>query len=188
MSVTGQIAKNTVVQIIGKIFSVILGLVANGMMTRYLGQEQFGWYTTVIAFLQFVGILIDFGLIPVTAQMMNEPAFEKRQLFKNLLAFRFVTAALFLALAPFAALFFPYPIEVKIAIAFSTVSFLAVAMNQVLIGLYQTKLKMHIQAIGENIGRVVLVAGLWLLVTQNRGFMPVMMLLVFSNIAHTAYF
>src|SRR3989338_4235359 len=187
MSLTTKIAHNAIIQIAGKIVSVVLGLFAIGMMTRYLGQEQFGWYTTTIAFLQFIGILIDFGLIPVTAQMMNEPAFDKQQLFKNLLAFRFVTAVLFLGLAPFAALFFPYPIEVKIAIAFSTVSFLAVAMNQVLIGLYQTKLKMHIQAIGENIGRVVLVAGLWLLVTQNRGFMPVMMLLVFSNIAHTAY-
>ncbi|MBU1895837.1 oligosaccharide flippase family protein, partial [Patescibacteria group bacterium] len=81
MSVTKKIAHNTMVQIVGKIFSTVLGLVALGMMTRYLGAEQFGWYITTIAFLQFVGILIDFGLIPVTAQMMSEPKFDKIKLF-----------------------------------------------------------------------------------------------------------
>lgn len=185
MSLTRKIAHNALSQMIGKIISVALGLLAIGMMTRYLGQEGFGWYTTVISFLQFIGILIDFGLIPVTAQMMSEPAFDKRALFKNLLGFRFVSAIIFLGFAPFIALFFPYPIEVKIAIGFTTISFLGVAMNQVLIGFYQTKLKMHIQAIGEIIGRTVLVGGLWLVIARDSGFLPVMAAVTVSSVAYT---
>ncbi|MFA4830977.1 MAG: flippase [Patescibacteria group bacterium] len=187
MSLTKKIARNTIIQIIGKITSTILGLLALGMMTRYLGQEQFGWYITVISFLGFVGILIDFGLVPVTAQMMSEPAFDKKQLFKNLLGFRFTTAIIFLAIAPLIALFFPYPLEVKLAISFTTISFFAIAMNQVLIGFYQTKLKMLFQVIGENLGRVILVLGLWLLINLQASFLTLVWVVVASSVVYTAF-
>jgi O-antigen/teichoic acid export membrane protein len=187
MSTTRQIAHNTLIQIVGKAISTFLGLIALGMMTRYLGQEQFGWYITVISFLGFVGIMIDFGLIPVTAQMMSEPDFDKKQLFKNLLGFRFVTALFFLTTIPLIALFFPYPREVKLAISFTTVSFFAIAMNQVLIGFYQTKLKMIFQIVGENLGRLILVFGLWLFIGQQASFLTLMWVVVASSVVYTAF-
>lgn len=188
MSTTQKVAHNTIIQISGKIVSTILGLLAIGMMTRYLGQEQFGWYVTTVTFLSFIAILIDFGLIPATAQMLSEPAFDKKKLFQNLLGFRFTTAVVFLGIAPLIALLFPYPNEVKIAIAFTTFSFLGVAMNQVLIGLYQTKLKMQVHAIAENVGRVVLVGGLWYMIQGGQSFLAVMAVTVVANLSFTAYF
>jgi O-antigen/teichoic acid export membrane protein len=185
MSTTRKIAHNTGIQLIGKFVSTALGLIAIGMMTRYLGQEQFGWYVTTIAFLQFIAILVDFGLIPVTAQMMGEKKIEETKLLQNLLGYRFVTAVFFLSLAPFIALFFPYPPAVKIAIAFTTINMLAVAMNQIFMGYYQAKLKMHIQAIGEVIGRIVLVSGLALMICMEKGFIPIMIVLSVSSIAYT---
>lgn len=187
MSTTKKIAHNTAVQVIGKALSTLMGLIALGMMTRYLGTEQFGWYTTTIAFLQFVAIMIDFGLVPVTASMMSEPKYDKKQLFKNLLGYRFATSIIFLGIAPLIALFFPYPHEVKVAIAFSTLSFLAVAMNQVLIGYYQTRLKMHIPAIGELLGRVGLLAGLYYFIRADAGFLPIMWGLVGASLIYTAF-
>jgi O-antigen/teichoic acid export membrane protein len=121
---TRKIAHNTIVQIIGKIISTALGLLALGMMTRYLGQEKFGWYITAISFLQFAGIIIDFGLIPVTAQMLSEPNADKTKLIQNLFGFRLLTATVCFVLAPGIALFFPYPPEVKAAIALSAISFI----------------------------------------------------------------
>lgn len=185
MSLTRKIAHNTGIQIIGKIISTFLGLIALGMMTRYLGTEQFGWYVTTIAFLQFVGILIDFGLIPVTAQMLGEGKIEEKRLIKNLLGFRFVTAVVFLGLTPLVAWFFPYNLEIKIAISFTTISFLAVAMNQVLVGYYQKQLKMHVQAIGEVVGRIALVGGLWLVMSRGYGFLPVMGIVTLGSVVYT---
>ena len=187
MASTRKLAWNTGIQLAGKVVSTLLGLIAIAMMTRYLGQEKFGWYTTVMAFLQFIAILIDFGLVPVTAQMLSEPKYDNARLFKNLLGFRFVTAIVFLGLAPFIALLFPWPIEVKIAVAFTTISMLAVAMNQVLLGYYQTKLKMHVQAIGEVIGRIVLVIGLLLLITNQAGFIPIMIIVTVGNVVYSLY-
>jgi len=187
MSLSRQIAWNTLVQIIGKIASTGLGLVALGMMTRYLGTEQFGWYTTVISFLGFAGIVIDLGLIPVSAQMFGEAKYGQTTLLQNLIAFRLVTAVIFFGLAPGLAWFMPYPEEVKIAISFTTISFLAIAVNQVLTGFYQNELKMHLPVIGENIGRVVLVAGLWLLMREGASFLPLMAVISLSSVAYTAF-
>lgn len=185
MSTTRKIAHNTIAQIAGKIISTALGLLAIGMMTRYLGTEQFGWYVTTMSFLQFVGILIDFGLIPVTAQMLSEPEHDQQTLFNNLFTFRIITAIIFLAIAPAVALLFPYPAPVKIAIAFSTISFLSVAINQTFTGYLQTKLRMHIYALGEVIGRVVLVGGLFFCLRAGATFLPIMGILVAATVAHT---
>ncbi len=187
MSTTRAIAHNTGIQIVGKIISTVLGLIALGLMTRYLGTEKFGWYITTISFLQFIGILIDFGLIPVTAQMLSEPEHDKQKLFKNLLGFRLVSGIIFLGLAPLMALFFPYPIEVKIAIAFTTISFLGIALNQIFIGLYQNKLKMHLAAIGENLGRIVLIIGLWFCIHYQAGFMSVMWVVIMNSLVYTFF-
>lgn len=184
---TRKIAHNTIVQIIGKIISTALGLLALGMMTRYLGQEKFGWYITAISFLQFAGIIIDFGLIPVTAQMLSEPNADKTKLIQNLFGFRLLTATVCFVLAPGIALFFPYPPEVKAAIALSAISFIGISLNQILTGFYQTELKMHISALADLIGRIVLVVGMWLLIYRQASFLPIIILIVLSNLVQTAY-
>jgi len=197
MSVKQQLAHNTVAQISGKIISTIFGLVAIGIMTRYLGTEQFGWYVTTLAFLQFIAILIDFGLVPVTAQMMSEVPKDlttadtttresyRRTLMRNLLGYRATTAVIGLGLAPLIALFFPYPIEVKIAISFTTINMLAVALNQIFTGYYQSTLKMYVIVLGEVVGRVALVLGLILCIYFGLGFLPVMGAITVSSVLFT---
>src|SRR3989344_3670898 len=186
MSLFKKIAFNGAVQIAGKIVSTLLGLVAIGILTRYLGAEKFGWYTTAITFLQFAGILIDFGLIPVTAQLLASGQHDETKLLQNLLGFRFATAFIFFGLTPFVAFLFPYPIEIKIAIALLSISFLAIAMNQIFTGYYQQTLAMHIPVIGELIGRIILVVGLGLGYYHHANFLTLMILISLSSIAYTA--
>lgn len=174
MSLSRKIAFNTSVQLVGKIVSTILGLVAIALLGRYLGPEQFGWYTTAITFLQFAGILVDFGLIPVTAQMLGEGKHKQEALLPNLLGYRFATAGVFFLLAPLVSLLFAYPTPVKWAIGLMAISFVATALNQILTGFYQYRLRMHVVVIGEVAGRVALVVATWFLVHYGAGFLPLM--------------
>lgn len=185
MSLTRQVAHNTIVQMIGKVISTFLGVVAIAMMTRYLGAEKFGWYTTTITFLQFVGILTDFGLIPVTAQMLSEGKHESKKLFQNLFGFRLVTALICFGVAPLISLFFNYPVEVKIAIAINSLAYIGIALNQVFVGYYQHRLKMHVQAIAEVAGRTTIVVGLYGVMFFGASFLPVMIVLTLANLVHT---
>ena len=71
MSLTRRVAHNTIIQTIGKAISTMLGILVVALMTRYLGQRGFGQYSTIIAFLQIFGILVDFGLTLITVQMIS---------------------------------------------------------------------------------------------------------------------
>jgi O-antigen/teichoic acid export membrane protein len=187
MSLKRAIAANTTVQIAGKAVSALLGLAAVAIMTRALGVEKFGWYVTATGFLQFIGIFSDFGFIVTTAKMLSEPKFDKQKLINNLFTWRFVTALFFQLLAPLVILFFPYPYEVKLAVAITTASFFCISLNNVAIGWCQTNLKMIIQTAGEIIGRIVLVAGLIFIFKNNYGFLPMMAMMTLAQIAYTAY-
>lgn len=181
MSLTRQVAHNMIYQIAGKILSTILGLMALGMMTRYLGQDGYGGYTTVIAFLQFFGILVDFGLTLTTVQMISEPKADTDKITSNIFTLRFFSAIVFLGLAPILVLFFPYSATLKIGVAITTFSFLFIALNQVLIGLFQKNLRMEKVAIAENAGRVVLVAGIAATIYSGAGLLSIMLAVILGS-------
>lgn len=187
MSTAQLIAKNTMVQIIGKALSTALGLLAVGIMTRTLGVEKFGWYVTATGFLQFIGILSDFGFTAITAKMLAEPTFEKTKLLNNLFTWRFITALLFQGLAPLIILLFPYPSPIKVAVAIMSLSFFAISINQIFIGYCQANLKMATQITGEVVGRVVLVLGLLLVGMQNYGFLAAMGIITLASVIYTFY-
>lgn len=180
MSTTRSIAGNTIVQIVGKGASTLLGLAAVAIMTRALGVEQFGWYITATGFLQFTGILCDFGFTVTTAKMLSEPFFDRQKLFNTLFTWRLLTALLFQGTAAGVIWLFPYPIEIKIATTVLALSFVANILNQVFVGFYQTKLKMYIQILGEVAGRIVLVAGVGAIAYGRIGFMPMMWAVVIA--------
>lgn len=187
MSLTQSIAKNTAVQIVGKAASTLLGLAAVAIMTRHLGVEKFGWYATATGWLQFVGIISDFGFTIITAKMLAEPNFDQQKLLNNLFTWRFITAFIFQALAPLVFLFFPYPPEIKIAVAITSLSFFAISLNNIFIGYCQAKLQMFAQMSGEVLGRITLVLGLLFTTIINRGFIFTMGVITLASVVYTFY-
>lgn len=184
MSLTRQVAHNMIYQAVGKFFSTIFGLAALAMMTRYLGQEGFGGYTTIVAFLQFFGILVDFGLTLTTVQMISEPNVDTNKITSNIFTLRFFSALVFLGLAPIVVLFFPYSPTLKIGVAIATFSFLFIALNQVFIGFFQKNLRMEKVAIAENVGRLVLIAGIAATIYLRGGLLAIMLTVVLASTAN----
>lgn len=187
MSLTRQIAHNTTIQIVGKVVSTFLGLIAIALLTRYLGAEQFGWYVTASSYLQFIGILIDFGFTVTISNLLAEPAFDKTKLLNTTFTWRFFSALVFYLIAPLVILLFPYGREIKIGVAVLSLSFFCTALNQVFVGYYRTKLQLFIVSISEVTGRIVLVVGIWLLVNQQQGFLPLVGVVTIASLATTIY-
>jgi len=187
MNTTKKIARNTAIQLVGKVISTLLGLVAIAIMTRHLGVEKFGWYITATGFLQFIGIISDFGFVVVTSSMLSEPKYDRKKLLNTLFTWRFFTGLILNGLSPLIIWFFPYPIEVKMAVAILAISFFTISLNQVFIGFYQAKLKMIIQMTGEVLGRIILAGGLLLMMFNKSGFLPMMGVIAVSSIVYTFY-
>ncbi|MBI5077612.1 flippase [Candidatus Falkowbacteria bacterium] len=157
MTLNKQIAQNSIIQLFGKLVSLALGLIAVAIMTRYLGQEKFGYYTTVIAFLQFFGIMVDFGLSLATIQMISKPNVDLSKTMNAIMSFRTITAALFLLLGTILVWFFPYNIFIKLGVLITVLSFFCMSLIQTVTGVFQQKLKVWEITIAEVIGRIVLV-------------------------------
>lgn len=183
MKLSVKIAQNTVVQIISKVLSTILGLMAFAIMARYLGKNGFGEYTTIITFLSFFAIIADLGLTLVTVQMISGPEAEiaEKKIIDSLFTLRLILAVIFLGLAPLAVLFFPYSQEIKMGVLLTSLSFIFIALNQILVALFQKKLVMGKVAIAENASRVALVAGVALAYYFNLGLTAILWATIISS-------
>lgn len=179
MSVTRALALNTGFQVAGKVISTVLGIFVVGLMTRYLGQEGFGMYSTANAFLQFFAILLDFGLNVMVVQMLGEHAGDRAyedRIVSATFTLRTICALVLLTLAPIIGLLFPYPWELKLAFFAIWGSFFTSALNQIVIGVQQRHLKTHIIAIGEVVGRIVLLIGILVARAMGLGLVPIVMI------------
>lgn len=181
MSLTYKIAHNAIIQFAGKILGTALGLVTIGMITRYLDREGFGYYTTIMGFLQFFAIMIDFGLTITTAQMLAHNKWGEDKLFANLLSLRIISAIIFLLIGAVASLFFPYPAFVKQGIFLMTLSYFFISLNQIFLGFYQKELKLIYVSLAEVGNRIFLLAGILLVTTLNYGLSGILFAIMISN-------
>jgi O-antigen/teichoic acid export membrane protein len=189
MSVARALATNTAVQAAGKVVSTILGVIIVGLMTRLLGQEGFGMYSTANAFLQVFAILLDLGLNVLLVQMLGEHAGDKQFEDKTVSAFftlRLIMALVVLSIAPVIGLFLPYSPELKIALFAIWGSFFFTALNQVVIGVHQRHLKMHVVAIAEVTGRTVLLVGVLIGTVMHWGLVPIVLFVSLGGFANFA--
>lgn len=182
MSRTAAIAKNTVVQAVGRTLGTVLGLLTLGVMTRYLGTAGYGSFTTVTSFLQFFGILVDFGLSLTTVAMLSEAGVDRDKVSSNIFTLRVVSAAIFFALAPIAVLLFPYPGAIKAGVGIAAASFFFLAVNQVLTSVLQKELRMARAASAEVLGRLGLFLGAWYVARNDLGLAWMLAALVLGNL------
>ena len=187
MSLTSRIAHNTLIQLISKILSTGIGILVVGMLTRYLGAEGYGHYTTVIAFLQIFSIILDLGLYIIFVKKISEPNANVDHITSNVFTIRLLSAVFFLGLAPLVALFFPYPGIVRVGIALTSLSYLCITLNQVLTGLFQRRLRMDHVAIAENIGRFVLLGGTLVVIALKLSLLNVLGVVVLGSVANFLY-
>lgn len=178
MSVARALAQNTGIQVAGKIVSTVLGIFVVALMTRHLGQEGFGMYSTANAFLQFFAIVLDFGLNVMIVQMLGERAGDKAyedRVVSATFTLRTITALIILTAAPVIGIFLPYPAELKIALFAIWASFFTTALNQIVIGVQQRHFKMHVVAASEVAGRAVLLGGVAVAIAFGWGLVPIVL-------------
>jgi O-antigen/teichoic acid export membrane protein len=186
MSLSRKIAQNTAVQVVGKLVGTALSLVAAGLIFRYLGDAGFGRYTTIVAFLQIFGIVMDFGLYIIMIKKLSEITDRSREVADNIFTLRIVSGVIVLGLAPITAWilgrFEPsYSPEIITGIALTTFFFLFISLNQLLSAVFQKFLKTNWVAVAELIGKAVLVAASALVIWLDAGLLWVMATLVVSS-------
>lgn len=185
MSRTALIAKNTAVQVLGRGIGTILGLITLGVMASYLGTQGYGEFTTATTFLQFFGILVDLGLSLTAVAMLSEAGADRDKVASNLFSLRVVSAAIFFSIAPIIVLVFPYSAAIKTGVLIASASFFLISVNQVLVSALQQSYRMERAAAAEVLGRIGLLAVVWMTARWDLGLAWMFVALVVGNLLTT---
>ena len=173
MAIARKIAYNVVFNVITKILSTILALVGIAFITRYLGKDGFGNYSTVLAFFAFFGSAADLGLYSITAREISRPGADEKKIVSNALALRLTSSLLVFAITPLFVYFLPYSYEVKFGILIAAASFVFSTTYMVLNGVFQKNLAMDKVATAELIGKILQISIIILAVKLDLGFIAI---------------
>jgi len=184
MSLVKKFAYNSLIQLVGKALTVILGLLGVALITRYLGVSGFGRLTVLNNFLGIFAVLADLGLTMVTAQMINERLVDKRKILNNLFGFRLFSAVLILAVGLLVAFAVPYYRDLWLILAILAVSYFFIALNQVLVGFLQSELRSDFLMIAEVGGRLLWLVGLVLSRQLGWGLFGVVAVTAVASLIH----
>lgn len=175
------IAHSALVQYISRGFAIVFGLVAMAIMTRMLGPEGFGYYSTIVGFLTMVTIVVDFGFILTTTKMVSEYPERRGAVMGTIGGVRILTTVGVLALAPLGALVMAYDSVVQEGMWIAMFSFMAVSIHQIIIGYFQARYMVQWNALAEVGGRVVLITLLAVAWWLGGGLMGAISAVVISS-------
>lgn len=182
MSLTRAIAGNTLAQVAGKFAATLFGILTVAIMTRCLGRDGYGQFTTATSFLQFFGILADFGLMLTLVRMLARPNADEQRTTANVFTLRLTLAVVSFGAAAIIGALVPYPPIVKIAIAVGSLSYLLMSLGQLLVGVFQKNLAAGRAAIAEVAGRAVLLAAVAAVAWRGYGLVAIVACLVAGNL------
>ena len=190
MSLARSIFTNTAIHAVGKIISTAIGLAVVAMVARYLKPEGFGEYSTVAAYLQIFGIVLDMGLYVLALREISKPGIDIAKTFSSFFTLRLLSSVLILLPAPFIVWLFPYSEAVKIGTAITAISYIGIASMQMLTMFFQYKMAMTRVVIAETLGRIVLLISVLAGISLNAGLHGMLAAVTIGSLvnAGTAFF
>ena len=147
-----------VVLVLGRVANLALTLGTIALATRGLGAEGFGVFRTGQAFLALAVVLGNLGLHIVATRELSVPGADQSRVLANAMALRIVSATLITLLAIGVAWLLPYDHPVRIGILAGAIGTVAQAGHQLLLGLFQEKLRQTGAVVAELTGTLVLLA------------------------------
>jgi O-antigen/teichoic acid export membrane protein len=176
-----SLASNFSIQLLGKALSVLIGLIVIAIMTRTLGTESFGEYTTAVTYLQMFGVVVDFGLTLTLIVMISEKGVDANRVVGNFFGLRLVSGFLLFSLAPLSVLALPYSSTVQSAVLVGALAYFFMGGATMLVGIFQRFESMWRAALAELINRAVLLILVVIAGIYSPGVIEMVAAMVASN-------
>jgi O-antigen/teichoic acid export membrane protein len=152
VDVAQRVAFNTTVQLGARIVSLVLLLVAFGVVTRYLGVEGFGAYSLVLTFVALAVSIADIGLTQIGVRELAVREGAREEIIGNLLALRAAVAGaaalILVAISPLV----PYEDRVQSGLRIGAAAVLVLVLAGLPAIVFQATMRLHLAAIVELAG------------------------------------
>ncbi len=183
-----KLTQNSLWHFSGKIIGMVIGIITIALITRYLGQSGFGQYSTIVAWLQFFGILADGGLYLILLSELGKAKNkqEEKYIVGNFLALRLTLALLVLSLASLTVWLTPYSVIVKLGVMVLVWSTYAILVNQLITAIFQNKMAMHIGSLIEVGGKTLGLIFVIIIIQKQWGLLAIVGSMSLANLLNTA--
>jgi len=181
MTIEKKIAKNTIIQLIGRGLAVSFALVTLSITTRYLGTDGYGGYVTIIAFLSVFSILVELGLQMISVQSISEKGVDEEKILSNIFTLRFFTSLIALIIVPIVVVFFPYSEAIKWGVIITTIAFFFSSFTTILTGVFQKHLQMAKVAFADIVNKIAILTVTALTAYYGFGLTGILIALIIGN-------
>lgn len=179
-----KIAYNTIISVLAKVLGTAMALVIIGLITRYLGQNGFGEYSTILAFLYIFSILADLGLYSIALREVSKQGADETQIVSQAFSFRFWSGLLIFGIGAGIVWFLPYSLQVKIGVGIAALGFWLLSNIQILMTVFQKYLKMEKAALAELVGRAVQLGLVAFFIWKKLSFLSIILTVSLSAAAN----
>ena len=164
-----------------------IGLVVVGILARTLGLERFGEYNAIFAYLFLFNALADMGLYTLLVREVSRPGAIEHHIVGNLFTLRFAIVLGAVLVADVIVFVLPYSHLIRMGVVIGSISIIGSSLVQVLLGVFQKYLKLHLISIADVIARLIQLIGVLLLVLQgHHGVLAFVWVVVVAEIIHVA--
>lgn len=177
-----KVALNTGVQILGRVITTIISLIAIAALTRYLGTSGFGLYTTIFAYVGILAVAADFGFYWIGLREISKDPRQKDRIFTNLLIFRTLLAIFVYGAGSLISLYFPYPSIIKVGIALISLAYFFQTLNSTFIAIFQINYRMDKAVLTDIVGRAVILALILFQIQQKLALEWILTSYIIANI------
>lgn len=150
------VARNFSIQVVSRILAVLVGLGSIAILTRSLGTQAFGEYTTAITFLQLFGVIVDFGLTLTLIVMISEQDADAEKIVGNIFGLRMISGVIIFSIAPIVVLSLPWSDVVKESVLIGSLAYVLMGGATLLVGVFQRYHAMWRAGLAEILNRVAL--------------------------------
>ncbi len=180
MTLASRIAHNSIISAITRVLSLGIALINVGLITRYLGTNGFGDYTTVLAFYFLITAVSDFGINQILTREISRPEAKEKKIMADVLGLRLTSVSLLSIIGVLGVLFLPYSFVIKQGIWIMFLALLFSSLSQTLNSLFQKKLVMNRLAWRELIGRFIQLGISYWAIKSNLGLLGILLAMVIS--------
>jgi len=184
MLIKKKIFYNVFVSVLARATAVIIGLIIISFTTRYLGQDGFGDFSTILAFLFVFSVFAELGLYPILIKKISESEDSEAKIFNNIFTLRFFSSFFIFVIASLAGFLFPYSSEIKMGIIIAGFGQWALINTQLLMAIFQKYLEMEKVALAEVLSRLFQLALIILFIWRDLGFFSIILAFSLCSIAN----
>ncbi len=174
------------VQVAGRVLYLALSLLTTKLLTGYLGTGGYGQYNIIVDYMGFFGVMVDMGLYLIVIQHVEhaKSQADKEKAVGNIVGLRIISAVIMFAVASGLIFLVPsssYSLTLKYSACLAAVAFFCVSLSQLFAGVFQAYLHAEWAALSEVIGKVVVLATVFVCARENLGLEALAVSLIIGN-------